>query len=297
HTPSIVMAIAGLVNGIMDPLLIFGIGPFPELGIRGAAIATVMSWALSALAILVILIHKRRLMRIADIFGKRRTTWAAILHLAIPASATNLMMPITAMVLTAMAATLGHHAVAGFGVGTRIEAISLVIIIALSSALAPFVGQNYGAGNSMRIRESLRYTLSFALGCELLIAAVLYLNGDFVADLFTEQEQTKEAIRWYLLLVPLSYGCQGLVMLSCSTLNAMHRPLYGTLISVFRLFVLTIPLAWLGSHWFQAAGLYGGVAVANVIAGVSAVLWLIYRLPQLSVNHEMLAQSPNQLSK
>lgn len=289
RTPSLVMGIAGLANGIMDPLLIFGIGPFPELGMRGAAIASVLSWVFSGIAILIVLVKRRRLMRFSDLLGKRWQTWRDILRLAIPASATNLMSPLAAIALTTMAAALGHHVVAGLGVGTRIEAIALVFIIALSSALAPFVGQNYGAGNSLRIRESLRFTLSVALGCELLIALFLYLFGDSVASLFTDDTETQSAIHWYFLLVPISYGCQGLVMLCCSTLNALHRPLYGTAISLIRLFVLTIPLAWIGSQWYQAPGLFGGIALANVIAGMLAVIWLINRLPQLSSREPVTA--------
>lgn len=282
HTPSIVMAIAGLVNGIMDPLLIFGIGPFPELGIRGAAIATLLSWALSGIAILVVLVDRRKLMKFADVLGKKRDHWASIMRVALPATATNLMTPLAAAVLTAMAARHGHHAVAGLGVGTRVEALALVMIIALSSALTPFVGQNFGAGNSLRIRQSVRMVLTFAFAWELLIAVLLYFGGDWVAGLFTEQGETRQAIIWYLVLVPISYGCQSLVILSCSTLNAMHLPLYGTLISMLRLFVLTIPLAWIGSRLYSLPGLYGGVAVANLIAGIVTLGWLIPRLPMLA---------------
>ncbi|HAG95755.1 MAG: MATE family efflux transporter [Pseudomonadales bacterium] len=284
RTPSIVMAIAGLVNGIMDPLLIFGIGPFPELGIRGAAIATLIAWALSASAVLVVLVHRRKLMRFSDILGRKREHWASILRVALPATATNLMTPLAAAVLTAMVARHGHHAVAGFGVGTRIEALALVVIIALSSALTPFVGQNFGARNGQRIREAVRMVLAFAFFWELGIAVLLYLTGDWVARVFSDEPATHSAIVWYLILVPISYGFQSLVILSCSTLNALQLPLFGTLISVIRLFLLTVPLAWLGSSQFGFTGLFGGIALANLIAGVGTVVWLSRQLPRLSQN-------------
>lgn len=282
RTPSIVMAIAGLVNGILDPLLIFGIGPFPELGIRGAAIATIIAWGFSAVAILVVLVKRRKLMTFADALGPKRDHWLSILRVALPATATNMMTPLAAAVLTAMAARHGHHVVAGFGVGTRIEALALVVIIAMSSALTPFVGQNFGAGNSLRIREAVRMALTFAFVWELGIAALLYLGGDWIATLFSDDPETRSAIVWYLVLVPISYGCQSVVILCCSTLNALHQPLYGTLISVLRLFVLTIPLAWLGSWLFSFAGLFGGIALANLLAGIATVAWLAHRLPKLS---------------
>ncbi|RLU00111.1 MAG: MATE family efflux transporter [Ketobacter sp.] len=282
RTPSIIMAIAGLVNGIMDPLLIFGIGPFPELGIRGAAIATVVSWCFAAAALLIVLVRQRKLMTFADILGPKGEHWMSILRVAIPATTTNLMTPLAAAVLTAMAARYGHHAVAGFGVGTRIEALALVMIIAMSSALTPFVGQNFGANNSQRIREAIRKALTFAFVWELGIAALLYLAGDWVASVFSEEQDTHQAIVWYLLLVPVSYGFQSLVILSCSTLNALQRPLFGTIISVLRLFALTIPLAWLGAWWFDYRGLFAGIALANILAGIGTLVWLSYRLPKLS---------------
>jgi len=282
RTPSIVMSIAGLVNGVMDPLLIFGMGPFPQLGIRGAAIATLISWAFAALSCLIILIHRRKLITLGDFLGPRLDHWRSILRVALPATATNLMTPLAAAVLTAMVASFGHHSVAGLGVGTRVEALALVVIIALSSALTPFVGQNFGAGSSLRIREAVRKALAFAFAWECGIALLLYLCDDWIAAIFSNDPETLRAITWYLVLVPFSYGFQSVVILSCSVLNALHQPLLGTLISLLRLFLLTVPLAWLGAHWFDLAGLFLGIALANVIAGITTVAWLVHEFPKLS---------------
>ncbi len=290
-TPSIVMAIAGLANGILDPLFIFGIGPFPELGIRGAAIATLIAWGLSGVVILYFLSYQRKLMAFKDLLGKKWHHWQSILRVAIPATATNMMTPLAAAVLTALAAKLGADTVAGFGVGTRVEAVALVVIIALSSALTPFVGQNFGAGNSLRIRHGVRLALGFTVAWELLVAALLYLFDDWVAALFSGAESTQTAIVLYLTLVPVSYGLQGVVMLACSTLNALHRPLFGTAISLIRLFVLTVPMAWLGSHYYGTAGLFMGVAAANIVAGVATIAWLVHNIERLSRNKQILGSA------
>lgn len=282
-TPSIVMAVAGLVNGIMDPLLIFGLGPFPELGIRGAAIATLIAWGLSGVTILYFLVKRHKMMSFSDFLGIKTEHWRSIMRVAVPATTTNLMTPLAAAVLTAFAARLGDTAVAGFGVGTRVEALALVVIIAMSSALTPFVGQNFGAGNSLRIRQSIRLALTFALVWEMLIALLLFLFGDAVASIFTNDPDTKQSIYWYLLLVPVSYGFQGIVILSCSALNALHKPLWGTAISVVRLFALTVPLAWMGAQFFGIPGLYGGIAMANLLAGMGTVLWMMRQVPKFAV--------------
>ena len=273
-TPSIIMFLAGLCNGVMDPLLIFGIGPFPRLGIQGAVIATLISWLIAAIAVLHMLIRRRNLMTPSDLLGPRLAHWRSILRVAIPATTTNLMTPLAASVLTAMAARQGAHAVAGYGVGTRLEAVALVVIMALASAMTPFVAQNYGARQVDRIKAGLRGAILFTLACEALIALLLLASGHWLADVFTDDPRTLQDIDWYLRLVPLSYGFQGIVMVSCSTLNALHKPLYGTLISSMRLFVLAVPLAWIGGELYNTPGLFGGVAVANLLAGIFTLIWL-----------------------
>lgn len=273
-TPSMIMGIAGLCNGVLDPLLIFGIGPFPELGIQGAVIATLVSWLISGIAVLHVLIKRLELMTPADLLGPKLAHWRSILRVAIPATTTNLMTPLAGAVLTAMAAREGVHAVAGYGVGTRLEAIALLVIMALSSALTPFVGQNFGAGQIDRIRTAVKSALLFTVGWELLMALLLFVGGDHLAGLFSEDPETRVAIVWYLWLVPPSYAFLGIVMLSCSALNALHRPMYGTLISSLRLFALAVPLAWLGGWLYDMPGLYAGLALGNVLAGVGTLLWL-----------------------
>lgn len=282
RTPSLIMALAGLCNGIMDPLLIFGLGPFPALGIRGAVIATLLSWLLATVAVLYVLVKRLQLMAFTDLLGPRLAHWRSILRVAIPATTTNLMTPLAASVLTAMAAREGAHTVAGYGVGTRLEALALVVIMALSSALTPFVGQNYGAGQIDRIRTSVWLALRFTLIWELGMALLFWAGGNGLAGLFTDDPETLDAIRWYLWLVPVSYAFQGIVMLSCSTLNALHRPVYGTVISALRLFALAVPLAWFGGWLYDARGLYAGVALANLLAGIGTLIWLQRHFRQLT---------------
>lgn len=281
-TPSKIMGIAALVNGVMDPLLIFGIGPFPELGIKGAVIATLLSWALSGAAVLYVLIVRLQLMTPRDLLGPTLGYWRSILRVAIPATTTNMMNPLAAFILTAIAARGGTHAVAGYGVGSRLEAVALVVIMALSSALTPFVGQNFGAGNIDRIKAGLRSAILFTVAWELLMALILFIGGNAMAGLFTEDPETREAIVLYLWLVPIGFGFQGIVMLICSTLNALHQPLYGTLISILRLFAFTVPLALVGGWLWGTPGLYGGVAVANVVAGILTLAWFSRHFTALS---------------
>ena len=131
-TPSLIMVIAAVVNAVLDPLLIFGYGPFPELGIQGAAIATVISFISIMLAGLWVLGIRNRMLTanwpgIAEILR----SWKALLYIGIPAMLTQLLFPVSNAVLTRIAADLGDATVAAFGVGTRIESLAMIGSMAL----------------------------------------------------------------------------------------------------------------------------------------------------------------------
>lgn len=152
-TPSIIMGAAGLINAILDPLLIFGIGPFPELGVQGAAIASVIAWSVAVGIIFYLLAVKKRLLSVSP--GEQGVMQAVkkILKIGFPAAGANMLTPIAMAVMTAIVATYGPEAVAAFGVGSRIESIASLVVLALSMTLPPFVSQNYGAQNYQRVTE------------------------------------------------------------------------------------------------------------------------------------------------
>lgn len=159
-TPSWIMIIAAGVNALLDPLLIFGYRPFPELGIQGAAIATVISYFSIMFAGLWVLGKREKMLTtswpgIVEILS----SWKALVYIGIPAMLTQLLFPISNEVLTRIAADLGHATVSAFGVGTRIESIAKIGSMALSSVLIPFIGQNFGAGKHERIVQASHFFL------------------------------------------------------------------------------------------------------------------------------------------
>ena len=157
-------ACLSFLNILFDPLLIFGIGPFPEMGIRGAAAATLVAATITMLVSFIVLGFHEKLI---DFAGPRwqhlRDNWQQILGIGIPAMGANLMTPLAAAIMTAMVASFGDEVVAGFGVGSRVETISLIVVMALSSTLPMFIGQNTGAGRNDRAYAALMGCLKFVL--------------------------------------------------------------------------------------------------------------------------------------
>ncbi|HDZ09238.1 MATE family efflux transporter [Pseudohongiella sp.] len=276
RTPSIVMASAGLINAVLDPLLIFGWGPIPAMGIQGAALATLFSWVGACiflfyfLAIRHELIHKG--LPSMQVF---RTSAREMLRIGIPASGANMMTPIAAGVMTAIIAGYGDTAVAAFGVGSRLESMACMVILALSSTLPPFVSQNLGAGKLERIEEACRLSLRFVLGWQLMVYLLMAAGASLIAWVFTRDEEVAGIIRLYIWIMPLSYGMQGVIILCNSALNAIHRPMVALYLSMARFFVFYVPLAWIGSMLFGLPGFFGGAVVGNIL--MAALSWLTFR--------------------
>jgi putative MATE family efflux protein len=271
RTPALVMGKAALINGLLDPVFIFALG----WGISGAAWATVLSWAYASLAALRAL-HGTGLMRLTALPEQPwQRSSRTLIHLSWPAAITNLLGPLSAAVITLMTARYGHEAVAAFGVGTRIESLALVVTMGLGSALAPFIGQNLGAGHHDRILAALRLSLRFSIVWGLGMSLLLWLASDPIARLFSEDPQVQASLAAFLHLVPMGFAGAGTFMVVVSALNALRRPLPGTLLNAGRLFGVVLPAAWLGSDLSGLEGLYAGLALANLLTGLGAALWLM----------------------
>lgn len=276
-TPSIIMAVGGLINVILDPILIFGWGPIPAMGIQGAALATAIAWGIGLVYILYLLSVKRKLMlpRLLN-WAEMKLTSRDILRIGLPASGANMLTPIAGGVITAIVAGYGPEAVAAWGVGSRLESIASILILALSMSLPPFMSQNYGANRLERVGQSYSLSIKFVLVFQLIVYAVLCLTAPYIAAVFAEEPKVAELITLFLYVVPIGYGLQGIVILTNSSFNAMHKPLSALLLSVIRLFVFFVPIAFASSFYFGLYGLFWGTVVANVLTAIVAFSWFRY---------------------
>lgn len=265
---------AAALNLVLDPLLIYGLLGFPRLELQGAALATVLARA-STLVVgyWAIRVRTRLLTFVPPTGAELRDSWRSVLHVGLPAAGTNVIIPLANGVAVALIARFGAEAVAGFGVATRIEALTLVVFFAMSAIIGPFVGQNLGAGRVERIAEAMRISALFCLGLGLLIAALLWLGAAPLTRLFNEDAEVVAVSRGYLHIVPLSYGCAGIVMVVNASFNGMGRPLPAVAISLARMGLLYLPAAWAGARLFGVHGVFAAYCLANLLSGAGAFLW------------------------
>ena len=274
-TASVIMLMGMTLNLILDPLLIFGLGPFPRLELEGAAIATVIARALTfAVSIYVLYGQKRMITLKYPGMGEILTSWRQILYVSIPAAASNIIIPVSIAVITRIIADYGPEAVAAFGVASRIDMLALIIVMALYASLGPFVGQNIGAGRFDRVRLGIRHAQIFALVWGLFVCIILLFGGRVIASLFSDNEVVISTITLYFWIVPIGYGMQGLLRLSCQALNVMRRPIHSAMLGSTQAFLLYIPMALAGSEMIGLAGIFGAATLSNVLAGIAAYLLL-----------------------
>jgi len=273
-TPSYVMAFGGLINVVLDPILIFGWGPVPAFGIQGAAIATLIAWAVGLFYILYVLAVKRKLMepKLLNWQQLKRST-GGILKIGLPASGANMLTPISAGVVTAIVAGYGPEAVAAWGVGGRLESIASIVVLSLSMSLPPFISQNFGANKLERVGQAYSLCVKFVIVWQLIVFAILAVLSGVIANIFTNEPKVSATIIMFLLIVPLGYGLQGVTILTNSSFNAMHMPMSALSLNGMRLFVFFVPFSFIGSYWFGLLGLFWAGVMANLTVGCIAFIW------------------------
>jgi putative MATE family efflux protein len=273
--PSLIMIISASVNVVLDPFLIFGWAGFPRLELAGAALATVIARSISMTCALLILHFRERMLdfswpRLVNVWD----SWKKILYIGIPSAATNILRPISMAVIVRMVAGFGPPAVAAIGAGQRVEAFALLVVIALAASLIPFIGQNWGARKFERVRSAQNYSYLFSFFWGIFCLGVFLITAAPIARLFSKEEQVITGIVAYLCIVSVGYGMQGISVLVAGVLNAINRPLDSAFVNFFRMFVLYIPLAYFGSVLFGLGGIFTGIVLANVIAGIVSLYWV-----------------------
>lgn len=270
-TPSAVMSVAAVINVILDPLLIFGLGPFPELGIKGAAIATVAARMTTFCVALYVLHFRENMLKLFGLSPKLMINyWKRILYIGLPSAGTRIILPIGTGIITRLISQYGNDAVAGFGVATRLEFFALALLMALSSVLGPFAGQNLGAKKTDRVKSGINMSNRFSVLYGIGIWIVLALVAKPVAAMFNDTPSVVMITSLYLLIVPVSYGLVGVTMQSGMSLNVLNQPMKSAGITAVQMFVLYIPIAYLASSYLGVGGIFGALAFANILTGLLA---------------------------
>lgn len=291
RTPSVVMAVAALTNVVLDPLFIFGYGPIPGFGVKGAAIATVLSRGITMIATIYILVYREKLfkwmtLKQIQVFQY----WKKILYIGIPNALIQIAVPLGLGFVTRIISGYGNDVVAGFGIASKIEIFALAYINALAIVIGPFVGQNYGAGRYDRIEEAIGFSMKIAVGFGLFTAAVLFGFGEPLARIFTTTGSVSFTVVLYLAIVPISYGLYGMMKISVTVLNVLNRPFESMLVVAIQVFAIYIPLALVASKLFGVWGVFGALSLSYLVGALWGRKRLLRNLAAFNVSDQKLRE-------
>ncbi|MEL6913304.1 MAG: MATE family efflux transporter [Pseudomonadota bacterium] len=265
------MVVAAGVNIAANPVLIFGLGALPELGIEGAALATLLGRAGAVALALTIALRAGYIALGQRPLEGLGTSMGEIFSVGAPAAFSNAINPAGMAAVTAAVATVGADAVAGFGAATRVQSVALVPLLALSAGIGPVVGQNWGKGDSARARTAMGQSFAFCVAYALLLGGGLALFAAPLAALVTGGAAGTAEAAFYLRLVGWSLFGYGMLVTANAAMNARSKPLYSMGISLARVFALYLPLAWLGVTVLGYVGVLLAAILANV--GGAALAW------------------------
>ena len=288
-TPSVLMASTAVINAVLDPILIFGWFGFPALGIKGAALASVLANVVFLIASLSILIFRENLIQ----FRKNTVaailhSWNQILHVGLPAIASNLIAPMSTALVTSLISSFGQSAVAGFGLASRLEAFIIIIFMALGGAIAPFVGQNFGAQKFDRLKQGFVFCVAFSFIYALFCIGFFILSVDTLLGFFTTDPEVIKTAKIQLLYCPWGYGFLGLAVIANGSFNALGKPMPAMTISIGRTLLVYVPLAyWLASS-MGIRGVFIAQVLANLLAGIVGFIWYQNVFKQLRLDHQTI---------
>lgn len=258
---------AGALTAVLDPVFIFGF----DLGIHGAAIATVISrFALVGIGLYSLLrIHNLVAMPSASIMRREIRPFLAI---GLPALMTQIATPVGNTFVTTTMAEHGDAAVAGWAVVGRLIPVAFGALFALSGAVGPILGQNYGAKRYDRLISTMRDSLLFITIYTLVTWAVLALFRNQIADIFGTTGEARDVIVFFCLFVAGSFVFNGMLFVANAAFNNLGYALYSTVFNWSRSTLGVIPFVWLGSLWYGAQGALAGYGLGAVVFGLASII-------------------------
>jgi putative MATE family efflux protein len=258
---------SGAAAAVLDPVFIFGFG----LGLDGAAISTV----LSRLVMLLVGLHgAHRVHRLIVLPRRDQLVQAARPFFAIgmPAVLTQIATPVGNAYVMVEMARFGDDAVAGWAIVGRIIPVVFGVIFALSGAVGPILGQNYGARRFDRLNDTLRDSLIFVTVYCLLAWALLAIFASGVAGLFGADGEARNLIIFFCLFAAGSFLFNGSLFVANAAFNNLGFATYSTVFNWGRSTLGVIPFVWVGAQLYGAKGVIAGWGLGAVVFGLAAVI-------------------------
>ncbi len=272
-----------IVTAILDPLFIFGL----ELGVRGAAIVTVIARSAAVAAGLY------SAMRIHDLIARpkrdtARSDLRPVMAIAIPAVLTNLATPAAGAYIMRVFSGFGEAVVAAFAIVDRLTPMAFGVLFALSAAVGPVIGQNLGAKLFSRVRQVLTDCFTVAAAYVVAVSLILALAAPFIAGLFGAQGETARLVIFVCTYGGVLWLFLGATFVANAAFNNLGSPLLSTLFNWGRATLGTVPFVTIGAARFGPEGGYIGLIIGAALFGTAAIIAAYYVTAGLARNTKVL---------
>ena len=275
-TPFLANAVGLVINLVMDPVLIFGVGFIPAMGVIGAAVATAGAQGVVTLLFLLISYKRGGLFQGMPVFRKPKMDYIKqVWKLGFPVGLQNVFMSGLSLIIASMIAAWGTDAIAVQKVGGQVESIAWMIAGGFSMAVNSFIGQNYGAGKMQRVRKGYNAAMTLMVIWGLLCSLVLIVFPEFLFQIFIRETDVLDMGVSYLRILGVCQLC--VCMEGCSTgaFNGLGETRIPSAVSiVFNLaripMAILLPMTPLGLD-----GIWWALTISAILKGVVLTAWYL----------------------
>jgi putative MATE family efflux protein len=267
-TPIRFVAIAVLCNTVLDPIFISVL----DLGIEGAALATVFSQGVAFIYGLMLTIHKQFVPFSKPTLPKKEEV-LLILKLGIPSGLQMTVISAGVMAIMSVVTSFGEDVVAGFGAAQRLDSLIMLPAFALGTAVNSMAGQNIGAQKWDRVRQIAIYGVLYNFSIMLFLAFVIVFYVKYGILLFIEEEKAVHFGTNYLQTIAFFYPFLGINFILNGILRASGAMFQVLVLNFISFWILRYPLTFLFSKWWDEAGIGLGMGTSFVISSLFAILY------------------------
>lgn len=276
NTPFVIVLITVILNFFLDPIFIMGYGPIPAMGVEGAAYATIITQAISAVVGIYLLLNtkhgaslKLSLLRPNFLEIKR------IFLLGAPASAEGSTRALSMTVMTYLVTTFGTHTTAVFGIGIRILSFVIIPALGFSQATSALVGKSIGAQDEKKAYEITQYSLGIIFISLTLIGVLFYFGAEEVVRIFIPDDPTVIAEgSVFIKIIALTFGFVGIQQVINGAFRGGGSTTLAMLLAIISMWVFRFPIAYLLSKHttMNENGIWWAFSLSNIFAGVVALI-------------------------
>lgn len=287
-SPMKFMMVGTLLNLTLDPLLIFGLGPFPELGIRGAALASGIGRSISLLYMLFVLFIQKRPTHL--MISRFKFNWQivkGILQVGFPSSLSQILTSVAMGFIFLILKPFGDDARAAYTIVFTYEVVIFLPTIGVSQAITILTGHNFGARLIDRVKEIYHKGIVVSFSMMTLTSVIILISPRTFASVFAQSSEVLEISAVALRITAVGYLFVSLYFCSIASFQGLGMGRQYLIANIFRMFILQIPFAYFGGLLFNLNGVWIGLMSVNILSALILYKWFFYLFNRRIVTGEI----------